>query len=185
MKIHRILLLAAFALLLAAGAAIAADPYTIVGSAQSRTGHLVRTEYTVQVGAHPLDRFKMVRIVKDGPAAPRRGSILLLPPLGPGFTFYEQREHEAPGTSIAEFFAERHFDVYGYSLRFEGIPAGTCEAGVLDCSIMATWNLQSMVEDIAFVRCADRGAPSGDPHRRRRRLARRHPRVRGGECRAR
>jgi pimeloyl-ACP methyl ester carboxylesterase len=152
MKIHRILLLAAGATLLAAGAAIAAGPYTIVGSVQSRAGTLVRTEYTVKVGAHPLDQFKIVRIVKDRPAAPRRGSILLLPPLGPGFTFYEQRDHDAPGTSIAEFFAERHFDVYGYALRFEGIPAGTCEAGVLDCSIMATWNLQSMVDDIAFVR---------------------------------
>src|SRR4029079_16791699 len=46
----------------------------------------------------------------------------------------------------------RNFDVYGYAPRFEGIPAGTCEAGVLDCSAMAAWNLQSMVDDIDVIR---------------------------------
>lgn len=152
MNLRRIVLLTALAALPAAGAAVAAGPYSIVGSAESREGNLVRTEYLVKVGAHPLDRFKMVRVVKDVPAAQLRGSILLLPPLGPGYAFYEQREHDAAGSSIAEYFAERNFDVYGYALRFEGIPAGTCEAGVLDCSVMTGWNIQSMVDDIAFVR---------------------------------
>ncbi len=152
MKIRSILLLSVLAILLSVGPAVAAGPYTIVGTAQSREGNLVRTEYTVKVGAHPLDRFKMVRIAKDVPAANLRGSILLLPPLGPSFAFYEQREHDTRGSSIAEYFADRNFDVYGYGLRFDGIPSGTCEAGVLDCSIMTTWNIQSMVDDIAFVR---------------------------------
>jgi pimeloyl-ACP methyl ester carboxylesterase len=152
MKIRRSFL-PALALILAARASLAAGPYQIMGTAESREGNLVRTEYTVKVGAHPLDRFKMVRVAKDVPAAQLRGSILLLPPLGTTFSFYEQRDPSgAAGTSIAEFFAARDFDVYGYSPRFEGIPAGTCEAGILDCSIMATWNLASMVEDIAFVR---------------------------------
>ncbi|HEV8582232.1 MAG TPA: hypothetical protein VGX68_24440 [Thermoanaerobaculia bacterium] len=150
--IRRIALLTVLGVVSIAGAAVAAGPYTIVGSAESREGNIVRTEYTVKVGAHPLDRFKMVRVVKDVPVAQLRGSMLLLPPLGPSFSFYEQREHDAPGTSIAEYFAERNFDVYGYTLRFEGIPSGTCEAGVLDCSVMTTWNVQSMVDDIAFVR---------------------------------
>ncbi|HYG62425.1 MAG TPA: hypothetical protein VEL74_07575, partial [Thermoanaerobaculia bacterium] len=128
-------------------------PYQITGTVENRVGNLVRTELTVQAGTHPLDRFKMVRLVKDGPARQLVGSILLLPPLGPGFTFYEQRDESGGvGTSIAEYFALRNFDVYGYSPRMEGIPAGTCEAGVLDCSAMAGWNLASMVEDIAFVR---------------------------------
>ena len=149
---RRIAWLIAFGAVSTAGAAVAAGPYTIVGSAESREGNIVRTEHTVKVGAHPLDRFKMVRFVKDVPPAQLRGSILLLPPLGPSFSFYEQRENGAPGTSIAEYFAERNFDVYGYALRFDGIPSGTCEAGVLDCSVMAAWNLQSMVDDVAFVR---------------------------------
>ncbi len=151
MKIRPFVLLVLLAL--AAQAAFGSGPYQITGTAASRDGDLVRTEYTVRAGSHPLDRFKMVRVVKNGPAQALRGSILLLPPLGPPFSFYEQRDpSNAPGTSIAEYFALRNFDVYGYSPRFEGIPAGTCEAGVLDCSIMATWDLASMVDDIAFVR---------------------------------
>jgi pimeloyl-ACP methyl ester carboxylesterase len=153
MKTPRILLLAALAATLAAGTAFASGPYQVVGSAQSREGDLVRTELTVTAGAHPLDRFKMVRLVRDVPAASLRGSILFLPPLGLSFTFYEQRDESGgAGTSIAEYFALRGFDVYGYSPRFEGVPAGTCESGVLDCSAMAAWNLQSMVDDVAFVR---------------------------------
>ncbi|HKI06610.1 MAG TPA: alpha/beta hydrolase [Thermoanaerobaculia bacterium] len=154
MKIRSITLSTAVGAVLAASAALAAGPYTITGTVQNPLeGNLVRTEYTVKVGAHPLDRFKMVRIARDVPASQLRGSILLLPPLGPPFGFYEQRDpNGAPGSSIAEYFALHGFDVYGYSPRFEGIPAGTCEAGVLDCSAMAGWNMQSMVDDVAFVR---------------------------------
>ena len=73
--------------------------------------------------------------------------------MGTSFTLYEQRD-TIPffGSSIAEFFAVRGYDVYGYSPRFEGIPAGACEAGIVDCSVMAGWDLQSMLDDIAFVR---------------------------------
>lgn len=153
MKIRRIALLATLGIALAAEAAIAAGPYEVVGTAESRVGNLVRTEYTVKAGSHPLDRFKMVRLVKEVPAASLRGSILLLPPLGPTFSFYEQRDLSgAVGTSIAEYFALRNFDVYGYSPRFDGIPAGTCEAGLFDCSVMGGWDLASMVEDITFIR---------------------------------
>jgi pimeloyl-ACP methyl ester carboxylesterase len=154
MNIRRITLVTVLGAVLAAGAAFAAGPYSIVGTVQSRSeGNLVRTEYTVKVGAHPLDRFKMVRVARDVSASQLRGSILLLPPLGPPFGFYEQRDpNGAPGSSIAEYLALRGFDVYGYSPRFEGLPAGTCEAGVLDCSAMAGWDMQSLVDDIMFVR---------------------------------
>ncbi|HEY0512766.1 MAG TPA: hypothetical protein VGH73_12725 [Thermoanaerobaculia bacterium] len=152
MQIRRVLL-PLLGAALAAQAALASGPYQIAGTAQTRDAGFVRTEYTVRAGAHPLDRFKMIRVSRDGRDDPSRGSILFLPPLGLTFSFYEQRDpNGAPGSSLAEFFALRGFDVYGYSPRFEGIPAGTCEAGVLDCSIMATWDLASMVDDIAFVR---------------------------------
>lgn len=154
MKNRHLVPLLALGLALAAGAATPAHAAPqIVATATSRDGGLVRTEYIVQVTPHPLDRFRMTRLAKDGPASRLRGSILLLPPLGTNFAFYEQRDpNGAPGSSIAEYFAQRDFDVYGYSPRFEGIPSGTCEAGILDCSIMATWTLQSMLDDIAFVR---------------------------------
>ena len=149
----RRVLLPALAAVFAAQAALASGPYQITATVQTQNDGFVRTEYSVRAGAHPLDRFKMVRVIRDGAAGHLRGSLLFLPPLGTTFSFYEQRDtNGAPGSSIAEYFAQRGYDVYGYSPRFEGIPAGTCEAGALDCSIMATWDLASMVDDIAFVR---------------------------------
>jgi pimeloyl-ACP methyl ester carboxylesterase len=142
--------LAAVLLLLAASQASA---YQITGTAVSQNHNLIRTEYVVQAGPTLLDKFKMTRLVKDVPAHQLRGSILFFFPLGTTFSFYEQRDpNGAFGSSIAEYFALRGFDVYGYSPRFEGIPAGTCEAGLFDCTVMKTWDLASMVDDIAFVR---------------------------------
>ena len=140
--------LAALALL-----AVPSMAYEITGTAVSRDRNLVRTEYMVQVGPNPIDRFKMTRLVKDVPPSQLRGSIFFFFPLGTTFSFYEQRDpNGAFGSSIAEFFALRNFDVYGYSPRFDGIPSGTCELGLFDCSVMKTWDLASMVNDIAFVR---------------------------------
>lgn len=133
--------------------ASAAGPYQITGTAETQVGPLLRTELTVQAGSHPLDRFKAVRLVKPGPSRDVRGAILFLPPLGTTFSFYEQRDpNDALGTAISEFFALRGYEVWGVSPRFEGIPAGTCEAGLVDCSIMGTWDLASMVDDATFVR---------------------------------
>jgi pimeloyl-ACP methyl ester carboxylesterase len=154
MRARTVLLATALGLVLLAPAAAA---YQITGTAVSHVGPLVRTEYTVEAGASPLDHIKFVRLVREdhghGHGHPLRGSILLLPPLGSSFSFYEQRDEGGGlGTSIAEFFALRNYDVYGYSPRYVGIPAGTCEAGLFDCSVMAGWNLASMVADVAFIR---------------------------------
>lgn len=125
----------------------------IVASNQTLIGPLNRTAWIVQDGASPIDTFRITRLARDTSVANLRGTILLLPPLGSSFEIYEQRDaNDLFGTSIAEFFAARGFDIWGYSPRFEGIPAGTCEAGVLDCSPMADWNLQSMIDDVSFVR---------------------------------
>ena len=141
--------LAALALL----AAVPSMAYQITGTAVTRDRNLVRTESMVQVGPNPIDRFKMTRLVKDVPPSQLRGSIFFFFPLGTTFSFYEQRDpNGAFGSSIAEFFALRNFDVYGYSPRFDGIPSGTCELGLFDCSVMKTWDLASMVNDIAFIR---------------------------------
>lgn len=144
------LLIAGLAALLPAPAA--AQP-TIIASNTTDVGPLVRSEWTVQAGPSLIDTFEMVRLARDVPADQLRGSILFLPSLGTTFALYEQRDpNGAAGSSIAEFFALRGYDVYGYSPRFEGIPAGTCEAGLFDCSVMAGWDLASMLDDISFVR---------------------------------
>ncbi|MCP3964573.1 MAG: hypothetical protein GY719_42635 [bacterium] len=158
----RKIFLTVLAFLLTAAQAMASD-YQIIGTTTSQDGALVRTEATVQVGENPLDQFKMIRLVKDDAIEGSRGSILLLPPAGFSFTFYELRDvadsddengdsDSSARDSIAEILARRGYDVYGYSPRVDGIPAGSCEAGVLDCSAMAHWGLRSMVEDAAFIR---------------------------------
>ena len=137
-------------ILVAAGAQA---QYAVIGSAQTQDGPLERTEWTVAASPDPIDTFKMIRLVKSGPTEPIRGSILLLPSLGTTFALYEQRDPSGGfGSSIAEFFAVRNYDVYGYSPRFEGIPAGSCEAGVVNCAAMAGWDMQSMLDDISYVR---------------------------------
>ncbi len=134
-------------------AASAQAQYVVIAGTSDQVGPLERTEWTVAASPNPIDTFKMTRWVKSAPGAPIRGSIVLLPSLGTTFALYEQRDaHGGLRSSIAEFFALRNFDVYGYSPRFEGIPAGTCEAGVVNCSTMAGWNIQSMLDDISYVR---------------------------------
>jgi len=145
-------------LILAICVAAPAMAYQIAGTSTSHPGgNLVRTELTIQASPNPLDTFKMIRLARSMPGemAPgaAKGAILLLPSLGTTFALYEQREESgAVGSSFAEFFALRGYEVYGYSPRFEGIPAGTCETGVLPCGVMAGWDLQSMVDDVAFIR---------------------------------
>ena len=137
---------------------------TVIASTTSDVGPLVRTEWTVQVSPNPIDTFRMTRLSRDVPESQLKGSILFLPSLGTSFALYEQRDTNAAlGTSIAEFFALRGYDVYGYSPRFEGIPAGTCEAMLFDCSAMLGWDIQSMVDDLAFVRDHIESLRPGDP----------------------
>jgi pimeloyl-ACP methyl ester carboxylesterase len=127
--------------------------YRIVGAQTSTVaGDLTKTVTTVQVGGHPLDRFLISRVVKSGPPRERKGTLLLLPPLGSGFQNYEVTADGDYDKSFAGFFARRGFDVWGYSQRVQGLTAGTCESGAADCSAMAGWGMQTVLDDVAFIR---------------------------------
>jgi len=137
---------------LLAGAA-SAQPYQIVHSETSAvTNNLTRTVSTVQAGGNPLNRFFMHRVTKNVTEVALRGAILLLPPLGSGFQNYEVSEDDNYDNSFVGFFANRGFDVWGYSQRVQGIVAGSCESGAIDCSPMADWGMQTIVNDVAFIR---------------------------------
>ena len=130
-----------------------AQTYQIVGTQTSTVaGDLNKTVTTVQVGNHPLDRFLITRVVKSGPPQARKGTLLLLPPLGSGFQNYEVGDGGDYNKSFAGFFARRGFDVWGYSQRVQGLTSGTCESGAADCSAMAGWGLQTILDDVAFIR---------------------------------
>jgi len=138
---------------LAVSAVPAQGQYTVLANTTSEIGPLDRSEWVVQATPDPLSTFRMTRLVRDVPLHRLKGAIFFLPSLGTPFALYEQRDTSgAFGTSIAEFFALRGYDVYGYSPRYEGIPAGVCEAGFVDCSGMVDWDLQSLLDDIAYIR---------------------------------
>ncbi|HWC77719.1 MAG TPA: hypothetical protein VG778_09660 [Blastocatellia bacterium] len=130
-----------------------AQNYQIVGTDSSVVGgNLNKTVTTVQMGNNPVNRFKMSRVLKDIPKHARKGVILLLPPGGSGFQNYEVGENGDYNKSFVAYFAKKNFDVWGFSQRSDGIPAGACESGAIDCSAMADWGLQSIVEDVTFIR---------------------------------
>jgi hypothetical protein len=139
--------------LLCCAPAAYAQTYQIVGAETTTVaGDLKKTVVTVQVGANPLDRFLITRVAKDVPAHALKTPLLLLPPLGSGFQNFEVGDGGDYNKSFAGFFARRNFDVWGYSQRVQGLAAGTCESGAADCSAMAGWGLQTIVDDVAFVR---------------------------------
>ncbi|MEM6797258.1 MAG: hypothetical protein AAF725_25020 [Acidobacteriota bacterium] len=150
----RVRILTVYFLAFACAATMAWANPVIVSQTTSAVGNLERTEWLVQDGPSTIDTYRITRLRKSGlPNQQLRGAMLFLPSLGTSFALYEQPDpRRGPGSSTAVFFARRNYDVYGYSPRFEGIPAGTCEAGVIDCSAMAGWNIQSIVDDISFVR---------------------------------
>ncbi len=137
---------------MAAGAA-SAQTYQVVQTKTSAvTPHLTRTVTTVQVGGNRLNRFLMHRVKKSVPTHLLRGAILLAPPLGSGFENYEVGEGNDYDNSFVAYFANRNFDVWGYSQRTQGLIAGSCESGNVDCSPMADWGMQTIVDDVAFIR---------------------------------
>ena len=115
-------------------------------------GDLNKTVMTIQEGTDPMERFTMTKVVKQLPDQPLKGAILLLPPLASGFQNYEVGENGDYNNSLVAFFARRNFVIYGYSPRWQGLTAGQCESGAVDCSPMANWGLQTMVDDAEHIR---------------------------------
>ncbi|HJQ68638.1 MAG TPA: hypothetical protein VKA70_06685 [Blastocatellia bacterium] len=145
--------LSAFCLLMLASSEGHAQPYQIISTQNSVVANnLNKTVTTVQVGNNPVNSFKFARVVKDVPSQAIKGTILLLPPLGSGFQNYEVGENDDYNNSFVAFFAQRNYDVWGYYQRVQGIVAGSCESGAVDCSAMAGWGLQTIVDDVAFIR---------------------------------
>ena len=130
-----------------------AQPYQIINTQNSVVGgDLSKTVTTIQEGNNSLDRFLMTEVTKPLPNQAIRGVILLMPPLGSGFQNYETGENGDYNNSFAAFFARRNFAVFGYSPRVQGLSAGSCESGAIDCSPMADWGLQTVIDDATFIR---------------------------------
>ncbi|HEY0407626.1 MAG TPA: hypothetical protein VGC89_17970 [Pyrinomonadaceae bacterium] len=130
-----------------------AQTYHIISTESSNvSNNVTRTVTTVQVGTNPLNRFLMTRVVRNIPSHALKGALLLLPPLGSGFQNYEVGDGGDYEKSLAGFFARRNYDVWGYSQRVQGLAAGTCESNTVDCSAMFDWGMQTILNDVAFIR---------------------------------
>jgi pimeloyl-ACP methyl ester carboxylesterase len=139
--------------LFCAASATQAQTYQIISTENSTVANnMTKTVTTVQVGNNPLNRFLMSRVRKNIPDHALKGTILLLPPLGSGFQNYEVGDGGDYGRSFAGFFAGRNYDVWGYSQRVQGLTAGMCESNVIDCSAMADWGMQTILDDVSFIR---------------------------------
>jgi pimeloyl-ACP methyl ester carboxylesterase len=145
-----------FALLLCcpALAAAAQPPYHVIAVDTHVVGSLVRTVETVQAGPNPIDRFEVYHVRRAGcdHDGGEDRAILLAPPLGTGFQFYETSDGPRYADSFVGFYASHDFDVWGYSQRVQGLAAGTCEGGQADCSVMAGWGLAQLAADAEYVR---------------------------------
>ena len=141
------------ALLFCTGVVTHAQTYQIISTANSNmANNVIKTVTTVQVGSNPLNRFLMTRVRKNIPNDDLKKTILLLPPLGSGFQNYEVGDNGDYDYSFAGFFVKRDYDVWGYSQRVQGLTAGSCESNAIDCSVMADWGMQTIVDDVAFIR---------------------------------
>jgi pimeloyl-ACP methyl ester carboxylesterase len=131
-----------------------AQPYNEISSQSSTVGDdLSKTVTIIQSGANTLDRFTMTKVMKTGlPEEPIKGAILLVPPLGSGFQNYEATEYGDYNNSFVAFFARRNFVVFGYSPRQNPLVAGSCESGAIDCSPMANWGLETIGNDVEYIR---------------------------------
>lgn len=113
-------------------------------------GDLHLTESVVQDGPLPINRFTMTRLRR--PNVPHKGVLLLLPSLGNNFGMYLFDEGGDVRNSFAAVFARLGYDVWGYSPRTTGIASGDCYGGGLDCAPALEWGLQTIVDDVSFIR---------------------------------
>ncbi|HYP07763.1 MAG TPA: hypothetical protein VER03_16140 [Bryobacteraceae bacterium] len=112
-------------------------------------GALTLTDTVVQDGANPINRFTMHRLRKTSGSV--RGVILLLPSLGNNFRSYLFSDNGDMTTSFAATFAWLGYEVWGYSSRETGILTGAC-GGALDCSPALHWSMQTIVDDVGYIR---------------------------------
>lgn len=143
------IVLAVLAILAVALPAAATSFYQTVSVDQQRVGALLVREEVIQEGSNPINRFTLHRVVKA--AGHPRGAVLLLPGGGSNFALFASDPSGRIDRSPVGLLAEEGFDVWGYSPRTRGIPAGACAAS-LDCSPMAGWGIAQVVADATYIR---------------------------------
>jgi dienelactone hydrolase len=132
-----------------AGSALGA--YAIVSEDVTRPHpSLERVKYEVAAGTGPLDRFSITHVRKRGGNGSNREPVVLLSPFTLPGEFYEITETGCYLNSAAGGLAQRGYDVWLVDQRRAELPPGACESGAADCSVMATWNFDTLSSDALF-----------------------------------
>lgn len=135
-----------------------ANQFSVISTNIQSKGDLIRIERVVQNGPNPSNRFGYYRVVrKEHVLTGARGAFILLPSLSQKFEGYElgnNADGDDYENSMVANLAEAGLDVYGYSPRATFVAPGACTDGSFDCSIMADWGINAVVDDLKFIRAA-------------------------------
>jgi len=131
------------------GSTLADAAYTQISSTTSTIGSFSRKTTVVQEGSNSVDRFEMTRVWN--PSVTTKEAILMLPGGNTNFESYEVSGTGFYTDTLAGHLAQAGFEVWGYSPRSKGIPAGTCDVP-FSCPYLLNWGLGTIALDADYIR---------------------------------
>ena len=143
-----------------------AQPFTVMQVIQQQMQGIDRTQYIVQNGDNPLNRFGVERVVLAGPwVSLFTTPTILVPALSNSarlFTLGNAPGGADFGRSMAANLARGGLDLFIYSPRETFLVPRQC-ANQADCAVTADWGLRAFLDDLAFIRGL---VTEAHPHRR-------------------
>lgn len=113
---------------------------------------LSRTTFSIQSGQQTLNQFHVVRVQERSPRVLRDSPVMLLSPFGFPAEYWELTKLNAYRDAFAARIALAGYDVWLVDSRLADVAPGGCETGAADCSAMASWGVDTAVDDALFVR---------------------------------
>jgi hypothetical protein len=110
---------------------------------------LHRTRIGVADGTDPLNRFEVLRVRRE--FALRDEPVMLISPFGFSAAFWELTALGDYDDTFAARLARGGYDVWLVDSRTANLAPGSCESGAVDCSAMASWGIDTAIEDAMFV----------------------------------
>lgn len=132
-------------------AAQAADTHRIV-QAQVATpaSGLLRTTYKVSFGPSALEKLNVIRVKRTTLQSLADPPVILVSPFGFPAAFWEISTTGYADSFVARI-AKAGYDVWLLDSRVGTVAPGSCESGSVDCSVMASWGIESSISDAMFV----------------------------------
>jgi pimeloyl-ACP methyl ester carboxylesterase len=133
--------------------------FRVLGTQDRPEHQLHRVTTTVQIGPNPLNQFVVERVWPVGRSPRSLRPILLSPAWGlnnRSYTIGLQPGGADFENSVAANLARGGADVFLYSSRQALVAQDSCRLSPdgpgIDCSEMASWGLQSRLDDLCFIR---------------------------------